>query len=159
MPFYPRPTIPNDPIKRDMIIGENEMEIQELDPANGLQTNIVYFTVPEEDFPAFVRTTTFTNLDSTEILTLEVLDGLGRLIPSGLNNNALDGMGRTMEAWMNVYNVQTPITQPFFHISQDTADTAQVDTLVATMFLSSFHKCFYLTGTHDQRWSLRHLLR
>lgn len=138
MPFYPRPTIPNDPIKRDMIIGENEMEIQEVDPANGLQTNIVYFTVPEEDFPAFVRTTTFTNLDSTEILTLEVLDGLGRLIPSGLNNNALDGMGRTMEAWMNVYNVQTPITQPFFHISQDTADTAQVHMIKDGHFAISF---------------------
>ena len=126
MPFYPRPTVSNDEIKRDMIIGENEMEIEEVNPQTGIKTNILYFTVPEEEFPSFVRTTTFTNLDTTEILTLEVLDGLGRLIPSGLSNGALDGMGRTMEAWMNVYNVQKPITQPFFHISQDTADTAQV---------------------------------
>jgi hypothetical protein len=98
MPFFPRPTIPNDPIKRDLIIGANEMEIEEVDPINNVQTNVLYFTVPEEEFPSFVRSTTFTNLDSSS-LTLEVLDGLGRLIPSGLNNNALDGMGRTMEAW------------------------------------------------------------
>lgn len=130
LPFFPRPTIPNDPLKRDLIIGENELEIVEVDPHTGVQTNILYFTVPEEEFPAFVRTTTFTNMDSSEILNLEVLDGLGRLIPSGLSNNAVDAMGRTMEAWMNVYNVQKPITQPFFHISQDTADTAQVHNVI-----------------------------
>jgi hypothetical protein len=50
-------------------------------------------------------------------------------------------MGRTMEAWMNVYNVgktdgsQTHITQPFFHISQGTGDTAQVS-LVKDGFFS-----------------------
>ena len=94
MPFFPRTTIPNDRITRDMIIGANEMEIQEVNPELELQTNILYFTVPDEDFPSLVRTTTFTNLDPNEILTIEVLDGLGRLIPSGLSNGALDGMGR-----------------------------------------------------------------
>ena len=87
-----------------------------------LQTNVLYFSVTDEDFPLLVRKTTFMNLDQESTLDLEVLDGLAKLIPSGLSNGALDSMGRTMEAWMNVYNVGkgSSIKQPFYHISQGT---------------------------------------
>lgn len=80
-----------------MMIGTNEMEIEETSEALGLKTNILYFTAPDQDFPALIRSTTFTNLDTTNDLTIEVLDGLGKLIPAGLNNAALEGMGRTSE--------------------------------------------------------------
>ena len=130
---YPKP-------ERKMIIGMNEMEIEEVSEAYGIQTNVLYFTVPNEDFPAIVRKTTFTNLDKKESLTLEALDGLAKLIPSGLNNGAIDNMGRTMEAWMNVYNLGSDgaITQPFFHISQGTADTAQVQIIKDGHFAIAF---------------------
>jgi hypothetical protein len=85
-----------------MMIGTNEMEIQEIESSLKLQTNVLYFTITDEDFPALIRKTTFKNLDDREKLHLDVLDGLGRLIPAGLGNWALDAMGRTMEAWMNV---------------------------------------------------------
>jgi len=121
MPFYP--TTSTDAscqnIQRDMMIGTNEMEIQEIESSLKLQTNVLYFTITDEDFPALIRKTTFKNLDDREKLHLDVLDGLGRLIPAGLGNWALDAMGRTMEAWMNVYNTKGDvISQPFFHISQ-----------------------------------------
>ena len=125
-------------ISRDMMIGTNEMEIQETDDVSKLQTNVLYYTMTNEDFPALVRKTTFTNLDSSDV-TLEVLDGLGRLVPSGLGNWALDAMGRTMEAWMNVYNTKGPvITEPFFHISQGTADSAQVQIIKDGHFAIAF---------------------
>lgn len=121
-----------------MMIGSNEMEIQEVDDVNKLQTNVLYYTMTNEDFPALVRKTTFTNLDNSEV-TLEVLDGLGRLVPSGLGNWALDAMGRTMEAWMNVYNSKGPvISEPFFHISQGTADSAQVQIIKDGHFAVAF---------------------
>lgn len=112
---------------RNMAIGGSEMEIEEVETSIGLKTNVLYYTIADEDFPALIRKTSFTNLDAYLDLDLEVLDGLGKLIPSGLGNWVLDAMGRTMEAWMNVYNVDgNEITQPFFHISQGTADTASV---------------------------------
>jgi hypothetical protein len=49
-------------------------------------------------------------------------------------------MGRTMEAWMNVYNVNEDqtTTEPFFHISQGTADTAEVQIIKKGHFVLSF---------------------
>jgi hypothetical protein len=141
MPFFPESMSESSKFTRNMIIGMNEMEIEESAPELGLQTNILYFTVPDEDFPALVRRTTFTNTEDTP-LSLDVLDGLSKLIPSGLSNGALDNMGRTMEAWMNVYNVGNgvggDITQPFFHISQGTADTASVQIIKDGHFAVAF---------------------
>lgn len=144
MPFFPkRGSISmsknDDLISRNMMIGTNEMEIQEIDSVNDLQTNVLYYTIPNEDFPSLVRKTTFTNLDEHSSIDIEVLDGLGRLVPSGLGNWALDAMGRTMEAWMNVYNVNgLEKNEPFFHISQGTADSAQVQIIKDGHFSVAF---------------------
>jgi hypothetical protein len=155
MPFFPLgPNIPRP--ARNMMIGQNEMEIEEIDYDNNLQTNVLYFTIPDDEFPGLVRQTTFTNI-GTGALHLEVLDGLGKLVPAGLTNTALDSIGRTMEgmnpdfpflafftcyiAWMNVYNMQgnyNDKTQPFFHVSQGTADTAQVQIIKEGHFVVSY---------------------
>lgn len=122
---------------RSMMIGVSEMEIEETDSDNGLQTNVLYFTVSNEDFPGLVRQTTFTNLGAHP-LELEFLDGLARLVPAGLGNAVLDAIGRTMEAWMNVYNTGRDTTLPFFHISQSTADTAIVQEIKEGHFVLAF---------------------
>lgn len=132
MPFFPRSSEEKKTLHRNMKIGLNEMEIEEIAEEIALKTNVLYYIAPEQDFPALVRSTTFTNMDSTYELKLEILDGLAKIIPNGLGNNAMDTMGRTSEAWMNVYNVgetqsdSTDITQPFFHISQEASDVPQV---------------------------------
>ena len=43
-----------------------------MDPATGIKTNVLYFTAPNEEFPAFVRRVTFTN-EGTEAVELEVV--------------------------------------------------------------------------------------
>jgi hypothetical protein len=150
MPFFPNGFMSKEEKpSRKMMIGMNEMEIEEVSKELGLQTNVLYFTVPEEDFPSLVRRTTFTNLDTSSPLTLDVLDGLGKLIPSGLPNWNIDAMGRTMEAWMNVYNEEEVegegeggsyevLKEPFFHISQGTGDTAQVQIIKDGHFSVAF---------------------
>ena len=102
MPFFPVTEFDEQKPSRNMLIGMNEMEIEEIDSTNSLRTSVLYFTPPDEDFPALVRSTTFANLDNRETLELDVLDGLAKLIPSGLNDWGLNNMGRTLEAWMNV---------------------------------------------------------
>ena len=141
MPFFPNGFMAKEEKPtRNMMIGMNEMEIEEVSSALGLQTNVLYFTVPEEDFPSLVRRTTFTNLDPTLTLSMDILDGLGKLEPSGISNGNLDSIGRTMEAWMNVYNTASDdgITEPFFHISQGTGDTAQVQIIKDGHFSVAF---------------------
>ena len=85
------------PPSRSMMSGASELEIEEVDPEIELQTNVLYFTITDESFPALVRQTTFKNLNTLVSMRLEVLDGLARLEPSGLSNNMLDALGRTME--------------------------------------------------------------
>ena len=141
MPFFPNAFTGNKekPI-RNMMIGMSEMEIEEISTEYGLKTNVLYFTVPNEEFPSLVRRTTFTNMNPNFALTLDVLDGLGKLQPSGISNMNLDALGRTMEAWMNVYNADSGngITEPFFHISQATGDTAQVQLIKDGHFSVAF---------------------
>lgn len=146
MPFFPRSTADGeaDDLVRNMMIGQNEMEIEEIESDLGLQTNVLYFTVPNEDYPSLVRKTTFTNLDPSQPLQIEVLDGLARLIPAGLTNSGLDAMGRTFEAYMKVYNVgnseseDSIIREPYFHATQSTADTAQVTLVNDGQFVVAF---------------------
>lgn len=141
MPFFPNGFMAKEEKPtRNMMIGMNEMEIEEVSVALGLKTNVLYFTVPEEEFPSLVRRTTFTNLDPLFTLSLDILDGLGKLEPSGISNGNLDSIGRTMEAWMNVYNTASDggITEPFFHISQGTGDTAQVQIIKDGHFSVAF---------------------
>lgn len=150
MPFFPLNE--NNDVKRSMMIGMNELEIEEKVNSLGLQTNILYYTITNEDFPGLIRQTTFTNLDKDTTLDIDVLDGLAKLIPSGLNNGVLEAMGRTMEAWMNVYNVggkDEGVTQPFYHISQGTADTAQVQIIKEGHFVISF-----IQPTNDEEITL-----
>lgn len=146
MPFFPRSTVDGeaDDLVRNMMIGANEMEIEEIESDLGLQTNVLYFTVPNEDYPSLVRRTTFTNLDPSQPLQIEVLDGLAKLIPAGLGNSGLDAMGRTFEAYMKVYNVDSKdtgdsiIREPFFHATQGTGDTAQVVLVNDGQFVVAF---------------------
>ena len=141
MPFFPN-VFTSSKLKpvRNMMIGMSEMEIEEISNEFGLKTNVLYFTVPDEEFSSLVRKTTFTNLDATSTLTLDVLDGLGKIQPFGISNLNLDSIGRTMEAWMNVYNVNDDrgVVEPYFHISQGTGDTAQVQIIKDGHFVVAF---------------------
>ena len=123
---------------RDMLIGMNEMEIREINHEVGLKTEVLYFTVPNEEFPALVRKVTFTNLGDTN-LHISLLDGLMKLEPTGIPHENLVTMGRTMEAWKNVYNTEDgDMRRPFFHISSDPADIAQVKEVENGYFVVAF---------------------
>jgi hypothetical protein len=148
MPFFPSFEC-RDQVEREMRIGMNELEINERDQDKEIETNILYSTLPEEDFPGLVRQVTVKNMNHEDYLSIEILDGLMKLEPSGIPNGNLDSMGRTMEAWMNVYNVkEDESTQPFFHISQGTADAAQVQIIKFGHFVISYLEgVYYSNGT------------
>ncbi len=130
-PFAPH----RAPIDRRMFIGMNELELQEINPTIGLQTNVTYFTVPQENFAGLVRQITFTNL-SNQPRHLEVLDGLPAVIPYGVNNAQLKEIGRTVEAWMEVFNLDQSV--PFYRVRASIADSAEVVAIEAGHFALAF---------------------
>ncbi|KAH8074164.1 hypothetical protein JL720_10719 [Aureococcus anophagefferens] len=143
-PFF---SVDDDAADRTMLIGMNELEIAEVDAATGLETRILYYTVPGEDFPALVRRVTITNLEDTEA-AVDVVDGLARLEPFGVNSGQLAAMGRTLEGWMRVYNCgrdedsdvvdKGPCELPYFKLSASTADSAQVAMITEGNFAFGF---------------------
>ncbi len=115
-----------DKPKRVLYVGTNEVEIQEIDGYNGLTTAVKYFILPEENFAALIRRTTFTNTGSTDV-ELEILDGLAKIEPSGGRlDGMLKSMGRTLEGWFGVYHADDTLNMPFYKMSTEPGDTAKV---------------------------------
>lgn len=116
-----------DKPKRIMYVGTNEAEIQEIDGIHGLTTSVQYFVLPEEDFAALIRRSTFNNTGDDPV-ELEILDGLAKIEPSGgMLDGMLKNMGRTLEGWMGVYQAKNDsLTMPFYKMSTEPSDEAKV---------------------------------
>jgi hypothetical protein len=118
-----------------MTIGMNELELREVNPSQGIQTDVHYFTLPNESFAGLVRQVTITNLGETSI-TLEMLDGLPAVIPYGVNNFLLKELGRTVEAWMEVFNRESGV--PFYRLRASVIDKNEVETFQAGHFALAY---------------------
>ncbi len=120
-----------------MLIGENELSLQEESTEHGLRTDIVYFLLPGENLAGLVRMVTVTNLSDRPV-SLEMLDGLPALIPYGVNNQILKDIGRTVEAWMEVYNLTQNV--PFYRLRASVADTTEVSSIEAGHYMLAFQE-------------------
>jgi hypothetical protein len=118
-----------------MFIGMNELELQTASPAHNVQTNVLYCTLPGEDFAGLVRQVTIANTGATPV-TLEMLDGMPYVMPYGVDNWGLKEIGRTLEAWMCVFNLERGI--PFYRFQASAGDTAEVAEIQAGHFYLAF---------------------
>jgi hypothetical protein len=82
-----------------------------------------------------VRQVTVTNLGNAP-LALEILDGMARVMPYGVDNRGLKEMGRTTEAWMAVLNLEEGT--PFYRFQASAGDTAEVAQIRAGHFYLAF---------------------
>ena len=118
-----------------MRIGMNEVELHTANGACGIETTVRYFTLPGEDFAGLARQVTVTNTGATPV-TLEMLDGLPYVMPYGVDNWGLKEIGRTLEAWMGVFNLERGI--PFYRFQASAGDTAEVAEIQAGHFYLAF---------------------
>jgi hypothetical protein len=118
-----------------MVIGANELCLQEKNPVHKLQTNVVYFLLPGENLAGLARIVTVTNRSDRPV-SLEMIDGLPAVIPFGVNNQMLKDIGRTVEAWMEVYNLDQNV--PFYRLRASVADTTEVSSIEAGHYMLTF---------------------
>ena len=118
-----------------MFVGLNELELQATHRSHGIQTNVLYFVLPGEDFAALVRQVRVTNISDRPI-ALELLDGMPRVIPYGADNWSLKQINRTLEAWMEVFHLERGI--PFYRLRASAGDTAEVVEFQAGHFYLAF---------------------
>jgi hypothetical protein len=118
-----------------MSVGMNELELQTASARHGIQTNVLYFMLPGEPFAGLVRQVTVTNVGDAP-LALEMLDGMPRVIPCGANNWMLKEIGRTIEAWMGVFNLEQGV--PFYRFQASAGDTTEVAEIQSGHFYLAF---------------------
>lgn len=112
-----------------------ELEIAEESAAAGVRVRVAYFSVPEAPYAALVRLVSVENI-ARGPLDLEILDGASIIVPYGVNNFFLKEMGRTIEAWMAVRNLETGV--PLFKVMTDPRDTSEVVFVRGGHFYASF---------------------
>ncbi|PKO14491.1 MAG: cellobiose phosphorylase [Chloroflexi bacterium HGW-Chloroflexi-10] len=132
-PFAPWESEPA--ISRTMLVEMNALTLEETNRKAGLRTRIQYFAIPGESFAALARTLTIENI-SNHAFSLECLDGLPVVIPFGASDGALKMVGRTIEAWMQVYNLENNV--PFYRMRAGTEDRADVAVIQAGHFAFAY---------------------
>jgi hypothetical protein len=129
--WYKEPFSAAEKLRREMAIGMNEVAIREVDHDLGLETRILYFNLINEPRAGLVRHVRFHNLRKDPLI-FEVLDGMPALIPFGPDDDQLKKIGRTIEAWMEVFHLDSRI--PFFHLRASAEDRSDVQTIEAGHF-------------------------
>ncbi len=130
-PFAPG----NSGEETQMCIGMSELELKATSHLHGIQSQVLYFTLPGEPLAGLVRQVTVTNTGN-EPLSLELLDGMPRVMPFGVNNWGLKEIGRTIEAFMAVFNLESGL--PFYRFQASAGDSAEVSEIKAGHFYLSF---------------------
>eukprot|EP00808_Paulinella_micropora_P028469 g74932.t1 len=123
--------------ERNMKVGMNEMEVEEINRDNGLITAVRYFTLTDEDFGGLVRQLMITN-NSTQSHSLEILDGLCWMQPAGVNDWGLKNIGRTLEGFEVVYNLEGGSELPFYHLKDSFVDSAIVTPVLDGNYLIAY---------------------
>ncbi|MBT7075049.1 MAG: cellobiose phosphorylase, partial [Anaerolineae bacterium] len=124
-----------DEFSQSMLISMSELSITDENPSLGLKTDVTYFTLPGESFAALTRQVRLTNTSNAP-LQLEILDGMPALIPYGVDNGGLKHVGRTIEAWMQVFYLESGL--PFFRLGATPGDSTEVHEIQAGHFALGF---------------------
>jgi len=110
-------------LENKILLSSYDLKIEETNASLGLKVEIEYFTIPQDSYAALARIVTIKNT-SSKAKTIQILDGLPQIVPFGTNNFFLKEMGRTIEAWMNVDNMDKNV--PFYKLTVDPSDRPEV---------------------------------
>jgi hypothetical protein len=113
------------------------LKLEEDNLTLGLNINIEYFNIPNDSYAGLVRIVKLKNL-SRKIKKIQLLDGLPQIVPFGTSNLFLKKLSRTIEAWMNIENLNKGV--PFYKLDVDPTDRPEVIHIKGgNFYLSFFH--------------------
>ena len=122
-------------IDSKMIISSSELKLKEINHTLGIEVDIEYFTIPNDNYGSLARKVSVKNISKSK-KSFQLLDGMPRMQPYGVNNMFLKQMGRTVEAWMMVENLKNSI--PYFRLKVEPADRPEVVHVKEGNFYASF---------------------
>jgi hypothetical protein len=117
-------------------IGSAELTLEEENHTLGIKTQVKYFNIPNDTYAGLTRIVSIENTGKHP-KSLELIDGLPQIVPFGTNNFFLKKLGRTIEAWMKVDNLENSV--PFYKLAVDPVDRPEVLHIEAGNFYLGFH--------------------
>ncbi|MFA5005023.1 MAG: cellobiose phosphorylase [Candidatus Omnitrophota bacterium] len=119
-----------------MRITSSGLVIEEENKQLGIKVCVEYFNIPNDSYAGLSRIVRIENT-SSKTLSCELIDGLAQIVPFGTNNFFLKKMGRTIEAWMNVENLDK--NAPFYKLDVDPGDRPEVVHIDEGNFCVGYH--------------------
>jgi len=116
---------------QSFVVRPYELEIIESNPKMGLEISVVYFGVPGENCPVLARSVRVRNTTAKGV-TLQIVDGLPRVVPYGMTDYHVKHMSRTIEAFSEVLNLKDHV--PFFKLKVNPRDVSQMEKIYAGFF-------------------------
>ncbi len=133
--FYEPFQTPGSQTTQCMKITSHDLTIEETNHTLGLKITVNYFTIPNESYAALARTVKIENLSGKNYV-IEMLDGLPIIIPYGFGDWPLKFMSRTIEAWVEVKNLERKA--PYYKLKVVVNDRPQVEHIMEGNFYMSF---------------------
>ena len=109
-------------VAQKMIVSAAELELAEAWSEGELEFRVLYYPVPNAPFPALIRRLEIVNTGS-ERKELELLDGLPRILPHGIDLHCVQVIPRHIEGMMHVAEVDGAAV---FRLKQTAADSEKV---------------------------------
>lgn len=108
---------------RTMSVEQNLVSVEELNQEKKIHIKAAYYVLPHENIGALVRDVTITNTGG-ETAALEVLDGMPKIIPYGIQNGMFKEMSNLFKSWTEVRNIEN--NAPFYTQRASSDDSAEV---------------------------------
>ncbi len=129
-----------------MTIKPNAMAIEEINRSMGLTVRVSYHTLPGMPIDALMRGTEIENI-SEEAKTVEILDGLPRVIPCGMSLAQFKDVGNLFKSWAEVRCAAD--NAPLYLLRSSTEDSSKVSDVSGAFFLYSVSEGKSLPIIHD----------
>lgn len=109
-------------VEQTMLISSGELELRESRKEPALDINLLYYPLVQYPLPAFIRRLTLKNRGKST-LKFDLLDGLPRILPYGMEESHVKSTARHIEGMMGVADVAGV---PIFRLKQTAADREEI---------------------------------
>ncbi|NLM86027.1 MAG: cellobiose phosphorylase [Clostridiales bacterium] len=120
--------------QRSMTQGAGSLELIEENAAFGLAVHVHYTTLPGEPIGALLRGVTINNTGEKAV-HIQLLDGLPRVLPYGLQLGQYKDMGNLFKSWAQVQEAENGARQ--YNLRSSTGDSERVSEVAGSFFYAA----------------------
>ncbi|AOM84332.1 hypothetical protein [Salisediminibacterium beveridgei] len=124
----------NPVVTESMRVQENALSLRYQHKTAGIDMDVDYVTIPGEAVGGLIRHVTIKNITDAP-QQIELLDGMPKVMPSGVSNAAYKELGNTLKSWFDVEEAAADVA--FYTLRGSMGDTAEVKEIHEGNFYAS----------------------